>query len=317
LQEKLRESGLLPESWTLEVGADPDGGSIIETPYTLDWKGLMALAEKHAVRVPHVCICANGPDPFHMTLWEGVPLREIVWLVKPKGAIRRVRYESYHPAGAKPFQASLPLSQVLETPPGQAPVLLAYKMNGKPIPAAKGGPARVVVPGSYGGKMIKWVRRIALTNDYKSTDSDAEFNNDTESPLKTRARFIHVPAEAAAGKPTALTGYAQVGVSGLARVQYAVSLPSRPWPADDAHLADAEWKDATILPPPSEWGKAREWPQRYTIAHWAALMEPLAPGAYEVACRTVDLNGIAQPMPRPFLRTGVAAIQRVALVVKA
>jgi DMSO/TMAO reductase YedYZ molybdopterin-dependent catalytic subunit len=203
---QLRDGGLVPETWKLEVGADAGGGSVIEAPYTLDWQGFMALAEKHAVRFPHICVCANGADPYHMTLWEGVPLRELVWLARPRGSIRRVRYESYHPPEASPFQASLPLAQVLETAPGQLPVILAYKMNGQAIPAANGGPARIIVPGCYGGKQIKWVRRIAFTNDYKSTDSDAELNNDTESPLKTRARFIHVPERAAAGQPVAVTG---------------------------------------------------------------------------------------------------------------
>jgi DMSO/TMAO reductase YedYZ molybdopterin-dependent catalytic subunit len=265
-----------------------------------------------------------------------VPLREIVWLTKPKASIRRIRYESYHPADAPPFQASLPLSQVLETAPGQMPVILAYKMNGQIIPAAKGGPARIIVPGSYGGKLIKWVRRIALTNDYRSTDSDAELNNDTESPLKTRARFIQVPGEVPAGTPVAVTGYAQVGVSGLAKVQYCVHPQKAPWRADDPNLTKADWKDAAILPPPANWGgglwkgklpastmtvdpktgKSREWPLRYTIAHWAALIQPLAPGTYELACRTIDLNGVAQPMPRPFLRSGVTAIHRVTLIVK-
>ena len=92
-----REAGLTPDTWTLWIGADPDGGSVIEAPSTLNWDGLMKLAARHAVRYPHIAICANGADPFHMTMWEGVPLREIVWLVKPKSQVRRVRYESYHP----------------------------------------------------------------------------------------------------------------------------------------------------------------------------------------------------------------------------
>lgn len=335
--EQARDAGLAPESWALKIDADPAGGSTIEAPVTLEWRDFMALAEKHTVRFPHVCVCTNGADPYHMTLWEGVPLRELVWLTKPKGGVRRVRYESYHPPEAPPFQASLPLSQVLETAPGQRPVILAYKMNGQLIPADKGGPARVIVPGAYGGKQIKWVRHIALTNEYKSTDSDAELNNDTESPLKTRARFLSVPGESPAGKPVVATGYAQVGISGLSRVQYCVRARSGPSDADDPNLTKADWKDAVILPPPSNWGgglpggklpagvlatdpksgKLREWPIRYAIAHWAALLPPLAPGAYELACRTVDLNGIAQPLPRPFLRTGVTAIHRMPLVVKA
>jgi DMSO/TMAO reductase YedYZ molybdopterin-dependent catalytic subunit len=340
--ERLREAGLVPETWSLEVVPDTASGSVVERPLSrergtaLDWQGLMKLAAQHAVRFLHVCVCTNGADPFHMTLWEGVPLSEVLWLAGPKASIRRVCYQSYHPADLAPFQASLPLGQVLETPPGQSPVILAYKMNGEFIPAAHGGPVRVVVPGTYGSKSIKWVQRVVLTNDYRANDSDAELNSDVESALKTRARFVRVPKELAAGQPGALTGLAQVGVSGLAKVQYAVHSQATPWPADDPSWRKAEWKDAAILPPPAEWGgglpggklpagtrqidaatgRPAQWPLPYTIVHWAAVLPGHPAGSYDLCCRTIDRNGIAQPMPRPLLRTGVTAIHRVTLTVK-
>lgn len=340
--ERLREVGLLPETWSLDVVPDPASDSSVEQPLSrvlgnaLDWNGLMKIAEKHAVRFLHVCICTNGADPFHTSVWEGVPLREVIWLAKPKANIRRVYYQSYHAENLPPFQASLPLGQVLETPPGQTPVVLAYKMNGQVIPASHGGPVRVVVPGTYGSKSIKWVQRVVLTNDYKANDSDGELNNDVESAMKTRARFIDAPKEIPPQKPAALTGMAQVGVSGLAKVQYCVHSQKDPWPADDPNWARADWKDAAILPAPADWGgglpgrklpantsqidpktgKALQWPMRFTIAHWAALMPGLPAGSYDLCCRTIDLNGIAQPMPRPLLRTGVTAIHRVTVVVK-
>ena len=341
--EKLREIGLLPETWSLDVIPDPASDSSVEQPLSralgnaLDWNGLMKLAESHAVRFLHVCVCTNGADPYHTTLWEGVPLREVVWLTRPKANIRRVYYQSYHPGDLPPFQSSLPLGQVLETPPGQTPVVLAYKMNGQSIPASHGGPVRVVVPGAYGNKSIKWVQRVLLTNDYKANDSDGDLNNDIDSPLKTRARFINAPKEIAPQKPAAVTGMAQVGISGLAKVQYCLHSQKDPWPADDPSWAKADWKDAAILPPPADWGgklpggklpantsqfdpktgAPLQWPMRYTIAHWAALMPGLPPGSYDLCCRTIDLNGIAQPMPRPLLHTGVTAIHHVTLVVKA
>jgi len=341
--ERLREVGLVPETWSLEVVPDPASDSSVEQPLSralgnaLDWNGLMKLAEKQAVRFLHVCVCTNGNDPFHTTLWEGVPLREVIWLTRPKANIRRVYYQSYHPANVPPFQSSLPLGPVLETPPGQTPVVLAYKMNGQVIPASHGGPVRVVVPGTYGSKSIKWVQRVVMTNDYHANDSDAELNNDVESPMKTRARFINAPKEIAPETPVALTGMAQVGVSGLAKVQYCVHSQKDPWPADGPDWASADWKDAAILPPPVDWGgglsggklpantsqmdpttgKPLQWPMRYTIVHWAALQPGLPSGSYDLCCRTIDLNGIAQPMPRPFLRTGVTAIHRLTLVVKA
>jgi DMSO/TMAO reductase YedYZ molybdopterin-dependent catalytic subunit len=341
--ERLREIGFVPETWSLDVVPDPASNSSMERPLSralgtaLDWNGLMRLAEKHAVRFLHVCTCTNGADPFHMSVWEGVPLREVIWLTQPQGNVRRVYYQSYHPENLPPFQGSLPLGQILENPPGQMPVILAYKMNGRIIPASHGGPVRVIVPGGYGNKSIKWVRRVVLTNDYKANDSDAELNNDVESALKTRARFINAPTEIPAHTPVALTGMAQVGVSGLAKVQYCVHSQQHLWPAEDPYWVRADWKDAAILPPPEDWGGGLPegklpagtsqfdpskgtplpWPMRYTIVHWAALLDGLPPGTYDLSCRTIDANGIAQPMPRPLPRTGFNAIHRVTLTVKA
>ena len=193
----------------------------------------------------------------------------------------------------------------------------------------------MVVPGAYGSKSIKWVKRVILTNDYKSNDSDAELNNDPENPLKTRARFINAPKELPAGKPAALTGMAQVGVSGLDKVQYCIHSQKEPWPADDPYWTKADWKDAALLPPPADWGgglpggklpataqtdpatgKPIQWPLRYTIVHWAALLPGLPSGSYELCCRTVDGNGIAQPLPRTLPRTGFNTLHVVTLVVK-
>ncbi len=341
--ERLREIGLAPETWSLEVVADPASTSVVEQPLShalgnaLDWAGLMKLAETRAIRFLHPCICTNGDDPYHVDLWEGVPLREVLWMVKPRANIRRVYYQSYHPENLSSFQASLPMGQVLETPPGQIPVVLAYKMNGRAIDAAHGGPVRMVVPGSYGSKSVKWIQRIVLTNDYQANDSDAAvFNNDVESPMKTKARFINPPLEIAAGKPTALTGLALVGISGLAKVEYCVHSQNDPWPADDPYRTRADWQGASILPPPEDWGGGAppdelahaalfhpatglplQWPMRFNIVHWAALLPGLVAGNYDLCCRSIDGNAIAQPMPRPLLRTGANAIHRVTLAVKA
>lgn len=341
--EKLREIGLVPETWFLEVVADTESTSVVERPLTraqgnaLDWNGLMKLAEKHAVRFIHPCFCVGVDDPFHTSVWEGVPLREIIWLAQPKANIRRVYYQSYHPEGVAPFQASLPLGQVLETPPGQTPVVLAYKMNGELIPAARGGPTRVVVPGAYGDKAIKWVQHVVLTNDFRANDTDAaDFNADVEAAMKTKARFIHAPKEVQAGRPVPLTGLALVGISGLDKVQYCVRSQDTPQPADDPYWTTADWKDAAILPSPTDWGGGLpdgklpahtrqvdpasgapiEWPMRFTLAHWAALVPGLPAGTYELCCRTIDGNGIAQPLPRPLPRTGANGLHRVTLVVQ-
>jgi hypothetical protein len=269
-----------------------------------------------------------------MSLWEGVPLREVIKLAGPQENVRRVYYQSYHKEAVAPFQSSLALGQILECPPGEMPAILAYKMNGQFIPASHGGPVRMVVPGAYGSKSIKWLQRVVLTNDFKANDSDAELNNDPDNALKTRARFINEPKEIAPRKPAALTGMAQVGVSGLSTVQYCFHSQATGWPADDPYRTKADWHQATILPPPANWGgglpggklpatsqtdratgRPLRWPLPYTIVHWAAMLPGLPPGRFELCCRTIDGNGLAQPMPRTLPRTGFNALHLVSLVV--
>jgi DMSO/TMAO reductase YedYZ molybdopterin-dependent catalytic subunit len=313
----------------------------VERPLTkeggtaLDWPGLMRLAETHAVRFLSVMSCTNGRAPFGMGLWEGVPLREAIWMARPTANVRRVYYYGYHNDDPKQrFQSSLPIGRVLEDPPGEHPVILCYRLNGQWLTSKRGGPVRMLVPDGYGNKSVKWLQRVVLTNDFQANDTYAQWNNDTNSAIKTCARFIHTPERIKAGQPAAITGLAQVGPAGLSEVQYCIQ-PKGDAPADtDPQFAGGNWKPADILPPPDDWGgglpggklpsvpdqidpatgKPRTWPLRNAIVHWAALLTNLAPGEYDLRCRTIDANGIAQPMPRPFPKSGHNAIQTVSLV---
>jgi len=341
--EKRREVGLVPETWRLEVVPDPESNAQVERPLSkdlgtaLDWPGLMKLAEKHAVRFLSVMTCTNKADPCGMGLWEGVPLREVIWLAKPKGNVRRVFYYGYHNDDLKQrFQSGLPLSRALEDPPGEHPVILCYKLNDQWLSPKAGGPVRMLVPDSYGNKSVKWLQKVVLTNKPQANDTYAEWNNDTESPLKTYARFVHAPKTIKAGQPAAITGLAQVGPAGLAKVQYWLHADGQAPPADDPYFTKAPWKDAEVLPPPSRWGgglpdgklppvprqidpvtgKPLAWPLRNTIVHWAALLTDVPPGKYQLCCRTIDASGAAQPMPRPFPKSGNNAIQQVQVVVE-
>ena len=121
-----------------------------------------------------------------------------------------------------------------------------------------------------------------------------------------------------------------------------ISFPKQIWihekdaalPANDRYFATAPWSDAKILGPPKQWGgdipdgkivlptqgfgkegKPTQWPLPLTKAHWAVLHPGLNPGQYTIRCRTIDKNGNAQPMPRPFRKSGHAAIQSVNIVV--
>ena len=340
--EKLREVGMTRETWKLEVVADPDAPAKLGAPLSkeagtaLDWDGLMKLAEKHAVRFLKIMTCLNGGSPLGMGLWEGVPLRTIVWLTKPDSDLRRVFYYGYHNDDPKQrFQSSLPVGRVLEDPPGDPPVIVCYKLNGEFLSGKRGGPARIIVPDAYGFKSVKWLQRIVLTNAPFANDTYANGNNDVDTWMKTFARFVSHPATVKTGQPMPVTGLAQVGISGLKKVQYSLHPVDQPLPADDPHFATANWKDAEILAPPQSWAggfaegklpsgvlgfdatttKPNTWPMRYTLAHWAALIPAVAVGKYHLRCRTIDANDVAQPMPRPFAKSGRNSIQHVELAV--
>jgi len=346
--EKLREVGLARETWQLEVLPDPESNSEVERPLSkasgtaLDWDGLMKLAETNAVRFMSVMSCTNGKAPFGMGLWEGVPLRDVIWLARPKSNVRRVFYYGYHNDNPEQrFQSSLPIGRVLEDPPGEHPVILCYKLNDQWLTPKRGGPVRMIVPEEYGNRSVKWLQRIMLTNSFQANDTYALWNNDTVSHLKTCARFIYTPKQIKAGQPAPITGVAQVGMSGLSKVQYWLNPQSsglltedEPLAEDDPYFTKAPWKDADILPPPKQWGgglpdgklppvprqfdavgKPIRWPIPNTIVHWAILLTAERPGKYDLRCRTIDANGIAQPMPRPFLKSGHNAIQQVQIVV--
>lgn len=338
-----RAAGLAPETWRLEVVPDPESDARVERPMTrehntaLTWSGLMQLAEKHAVRFLHVMACTNMPGPLGMGLWEGVPLRELIWQARPTANVRRLFYHGFHNDDPQQrFQSSLAIDRVLEDPPGELPVILCYKLNGDWLTPKRGGPVRLIVPGMYGNKSVKWLQRLVLTNNPRLNDTYAEWNNDTESPLKTGAAFLPIPETVQAGQPIRITGLAQVGMSGLSKVQVWLHPQGRTWPAEDPYFTKADWQDTQTLPPPARWGSAirdgllppgllqfeartgrpSQWPLRYAIAHWTTVLRDLKPGRYEVRCRTIDASGFAQPMPRPLLKSGHNAIQRTSLVVE-
>lgn len=342
--EKRREVGLDPETWTLEVVADPESDARLDNPLTrdrgtaLNWDALMKLAETRAVRYLKAMTCTNVGQPLGMGLWEGVPLRDIVWLARPVENVRRVFYWGYHNDDpTQRFQSSLPIGRVLEDPPGEHPVILCYKLNEQWLAPENGAPVRMIVPDKYGNQSVKWLQRIVLTNRFQSNDTYAEWNNDTESHAKTYARFLQVPSPVSNGQPIPVTGVAQVGMSGLSRVQVWLQREGEQLATNDPHFQQASWRDAVVLPPPERWGggvpdsvvpaipsqidpgtgRPLHWPLRDTLVHWAVLLNDVPPGKHTLRCRTVDSQGLAQPWPRPFPKGGANQIQAVPLEVRA
>ncbi len=336
--ETKQEVGLTRETWSLDVVSDPEHPVKLRKEFSVeqgtafDFAGLMELAETHAVRFAKVMTCLNIGCPLGMGIWEGVPLREVIWLTQPKADLRRVFYNGYHNDDPEQmFRSSLPIGRVLEDPFDLPPVILCYKLNGDWLTSERGGPVRVVVPEAYGFKSIKWLSHMVLSNIAHANDTYAEKNNDVDSPLKTFAATLSVPKKVEANTPFAVTGYAQVGISGLSKVQVWIHKEGDELPASDRYYAAAPWVDAEVLPRPVEWGggladnripvpthgfdpqtgEPQSWPMRLAKVHWAKLISGLEPGKYMLRSRTVDEQGHSQPMPRPFRKSGHSAIELI------
>lgn len=337
--EQRADVGLTRETWKLEVISDKEHPATLGKPLSreadkaLDFAGLMELAKTKSVRFPKVMTCLNIGCPLGMGIWEGVPMRDVLWLTQPQENLRRVFYYGFHNDDEQQmFRSSLPVGRVLEDVRGLPPVILCYKLNGQWLTPERGGPVRVVVPEAYGFKSIKWLSHLMLSNISHANDTYAEKNNDVDSDLKTFCATLAVPRKVSAGEPIPVTGWAQAGISGLKKVQIWVQQRSEKWPDDDPYFQQAPWRDAELLPFPADWGEALEevdsqallrttqgfssstgqpsqWPLPLGKAHWAALHPGLPAGEYILRCRTIDANGAAQPLPRPFRKSGHAAIE--------
>ena len=334
------EARLTAETWRLEITADAMvEAPSIKVPATLerartlvdgtaiDLPTLRELGQRHEVHCLKALQCLNICEPLGQGLWTGVPLREVLRSCGKMNNVRRIYFWGYHNNDPKQiFQSSLSYSEVMETPPGEPPVFLAYRLNDEPIVPKRGGPVRMLVPWAHGFKSIKWLQHIFLTNDYRINDTYALQNNDPSSFIKTAAYPDALPPQVPSTEPLTLRGQVIVGRSGLQRVEYWLRPVEEASPklSDDAEeLLRGPWLPCTLQPEP-DWkamlpqgiapqdvlgfdkitGRPRTWPLRYSTARFAAELGQLRPGNYEIRTRAVDLNNYAQPEPAPAQSTG-------------
>jgi DMSO/TMAO reductase YedYZ molybdopterin-dependent catalytic subunit len=94
--------------------------------------------------------------------WRGVRLADVLQRAGIKASAREILFNGADvPIGTMPdFQRSIPVAKALDPD-----TLLAYDMNGEPLPEAHGFPLRVVVPGWAGDSWIKWVTSISVLNE--------------------------------------------------------------------------------------------------------------------------------------------------------
>lgn len=239
--------------------------------------------------------------------WTGVRLAEVLDQAGIKPGAQEVVFRAADRArdraagGASRFERSLTLDEVQ-----RSEVLLAYTMNGRPLPVEHGYPLRVIVPGWYGVAAVKWLTEIEVVGDsfrgyFQTTKYVYEWDRDGSLELEPvrqmRVRsLITQPApggEIDAGA-LAVRGLAWSGVAPIDRVEVSVN--------------GEAWQPAQLFGQPS----TSSW-QR-----WELSMQIGRPGRIALRSRATDRAGRTQPEQPEWNRLGYGnnAIREVSVRAK-
>lgn len=219
--------------------------------------------------------------------WAGAALIPLLAEVRPTADSREVYFwgadtgteEIRGQEYEQNFARSMSLEHVNETGP-----ILAYEMNGEPLPAAHGFPVRLIVPGWYGIAQVKWLERIELGVDRLMTRFMAkdyvtlmgrEENGRTEwletSVTHQRVKSVIARVTRAEDQFT-IFGAAWSDGTPLDRVEVRVD--------------DGAWRAATMDRPDDP----------HTWTFFTFETEGLTPGEHTLVSRATDVDGRTQPV---------------------
>jgi DMSO/TMAO reductase YedYZ molybdopterin-dependent catalytic subunit len=228
-------------------------------------------------------------------LWTGVRLRELLEAAGVKSGSLQVQFQGLETgAGPKGFGSNLFLKSLELSNPVLDEAVVAYLMNGEPLPMLNGFPVRLVVPGyfaTYWMKCLTWIRvldtpdenfwmktayRIPDTPRGNTTPEEVKAGTVKTIPIERMPvrSFLVSPdgtTKIPAGLPVTLRGIAFSGHGRVVKVEI----------SEDAAKT---WKEA----------KLGEDHGPYSFRTWEARWTPKTPGRYTVAVRATDEKGNVQ-----------------------
>ena len=210
-------------------------------------------------------------------VWGGVWLRELLNRAGLKEAAGHVAFEGFDKAKTK-FIRSIPLKKALDS------TLLAYEMNGEPLPLKHGYPLRALALGWTGANCVKWLARITvMVHPYEGFFMDKVyriFQKGEEStagavvtslPLKSIITQPQTGEKLACGKVVVL-GAAYGGEQEVDKVEVSVD-------------GGASWNEAEFIGPH----------ERYAWRQWQYVWTAERPGQFRIMARATDTGGHRQP----------------------
>lgn len=327
----IRNNGQLPEPV-----ADPDAWTIvvdgeIERPLTMSLGELKGRFENVTYQLVLEC-GGNGRSQFvpaakgnpwttggvGCARWTGVRLKDVLEATGPKpSAVYTAHYGADPHLSGDPDKAALSRGVRLEKAM-EPHTLIAFAMNGEPLPAVHGAPVRLLVPGWTGSASQKWLTRVELRDrehdgqgmkgtSYRvpvvplipGTESKGEGFRILESmPVKS---LITAPADgtrAPAGtRSLDVRGHAWAGDLDVQNVFVSVDFGQ-------------SWQQAELEAPAN----------RYAWRRWRTSLALPSEGYFEVWARAVDSEGRSQPFTAPNWNPGGYggnAYHRIAVLVEA
>ncbi|HSN44348.1 MAG TPA: molybdopterin-dependent oxidoreductase [Propionibacteriaceae bacterium] len=243
-----------PSTWRLQI----DG--MVAEPYSLTMDELLALplVERD---ITLTCVSNEiGGNLCGSTRWRGVLVADLIRRAKPDAAADQVLSRSIDG-----FTASTPIDVMLDG----RDAMIALTMDGEPLNAEHGAPARLVTPGLYGYVgATKWLTRLTVTTFEAEPAYWTRRGWSERGPVKTATR-IDTPRGDIASGTVAIGGVAWATHRGVTAVQ--VSIDEGPWV--DATLG----LDVGV----DYW---RQW-----YLPWDAT-----PGEHRIAARAIDGTGDVQ-----------------------
>jgi len=103
-----------------------------------------------------------GPAGLSTSLWTGVSLGDILARARPKRGARYVCFEGADHLPNGYYATSIKLNWAMDPNRG---IMVAHKMNGEALHPDHGKPLRIVIPGQIGGRSVKWLKRIIVTDE--------------------------------------------------------------------------------------------------------------------------------------------------------
>ena len=252
--------------WALEISGR------VEHSRTLDFKDLAAMTPVDQ-ETTLMCISnAVGGGLTSNAVWTGVPMAELLnaAVVKP-GAVEVKLY------GSDGYTDTFSIEKALDPT-----TMVVYQMNGEALAQRHGYPVRVIVPGRYGEKNVKWVTGIEVIDHdgkgfYETQGWGPDFTIHVRSDIYAPRRSqISGPTfkfndRFSSGKSTLIQGRAFGGDKGVQGVE--ISLDN-----------GATWQPAQIDYPGT----------KLTWAFWSYRWTPAAAGDYVLICRATDGEGTLQ-----------------------